>query len=172
MTTREQRIDTLRPSQAVDILQYMTSWLDGRQSDVQELAAEQEPAALNALFTQAGFAPLPLSSERKPDDQAAGEAARQLLHLLAESDDPAVLSELDHWLIGPPAAGTMVLVELIVLPIVLTACVAVLQTGFEFTFKDGKIAIKGGKERLAGKDLSTVLTPIYKLLERITALPQ
>jgi hypothetical protein len=103
---------------------------------------------------------------------AHGDQSPLILPGSVPLDDPAVLSELDHWLIGPPAAGTMVLVELIVLPIVLTACVAVLQTGFEFTFKDGKIAIKGGKERLAGKDLSTVLTPIYKLLERITALPQ
>jgi hypothetical protein len=172
MTTREQRIDALRPGQAVDIVQYMTSWLDGRQSDARELAAEQEPDALNALFEQVGYAPLPLSDARKLDDQAAGEAARQLLHLLAGSDDPALLSELDHWLAGPPAAGTMVLAELVVLPIVLTACIVVLQSGFEFTYKDGKAVTKVEKGRLAGKDLSKVLAAMYKLLKPVVLLPQ
>jgi hypothetical protein len=167
MTTREQRIDALRPGQALDIVQYMTSWLDARQSHAQELAAEQEPDALNALFEQAGYSPLPLSGARRLDDQAAGEAARQVLHLLAGSDDSAVLGELDHWLAGPPAAGTMVLAELVVLPIVLTACIVVLQTGFEFTYKDGKAATKIGKKGLAGKDLSNVLATIYRLLKPV-----
>jgi hypothetical protein len=164
MDARAERIEALAPRQALDIVQNMTSWLDGRQAEPQELAPGQEAEALNALFQEAGYAPLPLDGAAKPDEQAAGQATRQMLHLLAESDEPDVLEELDQWLAEPPGASNLAIAEAVVLPIVYTACIVILTTSFDFRIgKDKRVRRTG----LAGKQLSGVLAPFYGILKQL-----
>src|ERR1700728_3106417 len=95
---RIKRIEALTPRQALDTVQYMTAWLDEQRTDPQDFTTEQQVEIINALFQEAGYAPLPLSPVAKPDEQSAGQAARKLLMLLTESADDALLTELDHWL--------------------------------------------------------------------------
>jgi hypothetical protein len=167
-TGRVERIESLTPRQALDIVQHMTAWLDEQRTDAQDFTPEQQIEILNTLFQDAGYSPLPLSKEAKPDEQAVGQAGRWLLMLLAESDDRALLAELDRWLANPPQAETKAIVELIVVPIVLTACIVVLGTGFDFDRKDGKVKIKVTRRGVT--DLKGMLPGFYGALKSLTGL--
>jgi hypothetical protein len=169
-TERIKHIETLTPRQALDIVQFMTAWLDEQRTDSQDFAAEQQIEILNALFQEVGYSPLPLSTAAKPDEQAVGQAARRLLMLLTESDDGALLAELDHRLANPPEAETKALVEVIVVPIVITACIIALGTDFEFELKDGAWRTKGTRKGILGKDLKDVLPGFYGALKSLIGL--
>jgi hypothetical protein len=167
---RIKRIEVLTPRQALDTVQYMTAWLDEQRTEPQDFTAEQQIEILNALFQEAGYAPVPLSPTAKPDAQAVGQAARKLLMLLTESADDALLTELDYWLAKPPEVETKALVEVIVVPIVLTACIITLGTSFEFERKDGQTRIKGTRKGISGKDLQEVLGGFYGALKSLVGL--
>jgi hypothetical protein len=96
---------------------------------------DQQAEVLAALFREQGC---PATVE--PGGQDAGESARQLLQLLAESDDQALLDKLDRLLARPPRAATGGGEFLAVLeaarPIILTACLVILTTRFKFKYKD------------------------------------
>jgi hypothetical protein len=169
MTTsaeRIERIEVLTPRQALDTLQYMTAWFDEQSTDPHVFAAEQQIEILNALFQKAGYTPLPLSPAAQPDEQAAGQAARKLLMLLTESDDGALLAELDYWLANPPEAETKAFVEVIVLSIVLTACIKALRTRFEYERKDDQTTIKVTSEPITDDKLAG----FYGALETLIGL--
>jgi hypothetical protein len=168
---RIQRIDSLTPRQAVDTVQYMTAWLDEQRPEQQEHTTEQQIDMLNAAFEQAGHAPLPLSSSAKPDLQAGGKAARQVLIALAQSPDPALLAELDRWLAEPPEAETKALLEVAVVSVVLTACIMALGTKAEFEKDErGRTRLKLSREAIAGADLRSVLDGFYAAVKSLVGM--
>lgn len=174
MTTnaeRIKRIEALTPRQALHTIQYMTAWLDRRLMEPQDLTADQQIEILNTLFHEAGYSPLGLSPAAKPDQQAAGQAARKLLMVLAESSDDALLTELDHWLANPPGSETKAIVELIVVPVVLTACITALQISFEVERgEDGQTKVKVRRTGIQGKHLNGVLQGLYGAVKSLVAL--
>src|SRR5690242_12847117 len=131
MATRMERIAALTPDQALDVVQYMTADLAERQADLPAVPEDQQAEVLAALFREQGY---PAAVE--PGGQDAGESARRLLQLLAESDDQALLDKLDRLLARPPRAATGGGEFLAVLeaarPIILTACLVILTTRFKF----------------------------------------
>jgi hypothetical protein len=157
MLTRSERIEALTPRQALQVVQFMTAWLAERQTTVQDVSEEQQADGLNMLFGQMGYEPVSLPASWQPNEHAAGRAARELLHLQAESEDTAQLDELDEWLANPPEAANMALVELLLVPIVFAACTAILQTGYDFGYKDGRVTFRISRAGLKGKDLSNAL---------------
>jgi|GEM_PF-2953338 len=175
---RIKRIEALTPRQALDTVQYMTAWLDEQRTetiesttpDPQYFSGGQQIDLLNTLFQEAGYPPLPLSPAAKPDEQVTGQSARKLLILLSESTDDALLAELDQWLASPPKAETKALVEIIIVPILLTACIIALGTNFGFEIKDGKASIKGTRKGIQGKDLKGVLGGFYDVLKILSGL--
>lgn len=167
-TERVERIESLTPRQALDIIQYMTAWIDEQRADSEDLTPEQQIEILNTLFREGGYSPLPLSTAAKPDAQAVGHASRRLLKLLAESDDEALLAELDRWLANPPEADTKAIVELIVVPIVLTACIVALGSGFKFESENGKVKVKVTRRGIS--DLKGMLPGFYGALKSLTGV--
>jgi hypothetical protein len=166
MTTsaiRIKQIEALTPRQAFHTVQYMTAWLDEQMVEPQDLNPEQQIDILNTLFHEAGYLRVSLSSAAKPNLETAGHAARKLLRVLAEtSGDDLLLAELDHWLAQPPKAETKAIVDLIVVPVVLTACITALQTNFEVVRgEDGKWRLKFTRRGSQGKDLKDQLQGIY-----------
>jgi hypothetical protein len=139
MTARTAAIEALDDRQRLDIVQYMTLWMRRRQPESEEAAPAEEAEILNRLFQDRGLAPLQFSTEALLDEATVGEVAGRLLRTIAEADDPELLAELDHWLASPPRAGTMVLAEMVVVPIVLSACIAFLQT--EVRWEKGRITV-------------------------------
>jgi hypothetical protein len=174
MTTgaeRLKRIEALTPRQALHTVQYMTAWLDEQVTEPQDFTAEQQIEILNTLFHEAGYAPLPLTPGAKPDQETAGQAARKLLMVLAESSDNALLDELDHWLAKPPGAETKAILELMVVPVVLTACITALQTSFEVKRgENGQTSVKLTRTGIQDKHLKGVLQGMYETVKRLATL--
>jgi hypothetical protein len=167
---RSKRIEALTPRQALDTVQYMSAWLDEQRAEPLDFTAEQQVAILNDIFQKAGHAPLPLSPVAKPDEQAAGQAARQLLVVLSKSDDSDLLAELDHWLAKPPEAETKALVELVVVPIVLTGCIMALGTRYKLGLKHGQTSAEIERAALEGKDLKDIVLGVIGLLKNLIGL--
>jgi len=167
---RVDRIANLTPRQSLDVLQHVTAWLGEQSGDQKDFRIEEQIDMLNALFQQEGYEPLPLSPDVRPDEDLAGEAAGQLLIAFAESGDRGFLAELDYWLANPPKAQTKALIELVVLPIVLTACVAALGTSFEVERKDGKTRFKSKRTGIAAKDLKHVLPGLYNAIKNVIGM--
>jgi hypothetical protein len=167
---RVDRIANLTPRQSLDVLQHLTAWLGEQSTDQRNFKTDEQIDILNALFQQEGYAPLPLSPDVRPDEDLAGEAARQLLIALAESGDGGLLAELDYWLANPPKAQTKALIELVVVPIVLTACVAALGTSFEIERKDGKTRFKSKRTGISAKDLKHVLPGLYGAMKNLIGM--
>jgi hypothetical protein len=164
-------IDLLTPRQAVDTVQYMTAWLDEQRPEQQEHTIEQQIDMLNAAFKQTGHAPLPLSSSAKPDLQAGGKAARQVLTALAQSPDPPLLAELDRWLAEPPEAETKALLEIAVVPVVITACIMALGTKVEFEKDEsGRTRLKLSREDISGADLRSILDGFYAAVKKLIGM--
>jgi hypothetical protein len=168
MATRAESIEGLSPRQALDIVQYMTAWLAERQASSDDLSGAQQADGLNILLMQMGYAPVPPPASWHPSEGAGGLAARQLLRLLAESEDDEQLNELDHWLGNPPEAANLAVVELAVAAIIYTACTVVLQTGFDFAYKDGKVTFRANRATPKGKDFSAVLATLRGIFEQLT----
>src|SRR3954469_13267025 len=101
MVTRTERIAALTPAQALDVVQYMTADLAEWQADLLTVSEDQQAEVLAALFRGQGH-----PAAVGPGGQAAGDPPRQLLRLLAESDDQAVLERLDRLLARPPRSAT------------------------------------------------------------------
>jgi hypothetical protein len=168
---RMQRIESLGPRQALDTVQYMTAWLDEQRAEPQEFTTVQQIELLNDVFQQAGHAPVPLSPSAKPDQQTGGEAARQVLAALAQSSDLALLAELDRWLDEPPEAETKALLEVVVVPVVLTACIMALGTGVEFEKDEhGKTRVKLVRKPVAGSELKNILNGFYGAVKSLVGL--
>jgi len=156
MVTRTERIAALTPAQALDVVQYMTADLAERQADLPSVSEDQQAEVLAALFREQGY---PEAVE--PGGQDAGESARQLLRLLAESDDQAVLDTLDKLLARPPrpatGGGEFLAVLEAARPIILTACLVILTTRFKFKYKEGKLSGDGENAGFSGKNLTGAL---------------
>ena len=162
---RSKRIEGLTNRQALDIVQFMTAWLDGQRPEPLDLTPDQQVAVLNDVFQKVGYAALPLSAAARPDEHAAGQAGRQLLLVLSKSDDSALLAELDHWLANPPKAETKALVELVVVPIVLTACIIALGTKFKVKYEEGRAVVDLARDPIKGKDLKAIVSGIFGVVK-------
>jgi hypothetical protein len=149
----------------------MTAWLAEQRPEPQEHTTEQQIDMLNAAFEQAGHAPVPLSPSAKPDLQAGGKAARQVLDALAQSPDPALLAELDRWLAEPPEAETKALLEVAAVSVVLTACIMVLGTKGDFEKDErGRTRLKLSREGIADADLKNVLDGFYAAVKSLVGM--
>jgi hypothetical protein len=149
----------------------MTAWLDEQRPEPQEHTTEQQIDMLNAAFEQAGHASVPLSPSAKPDLLAGWKAARELLAALAQTPDPSLLAELDRWLAEPPEVEMKALLEVAVVPVVLTACIMALGTRVEFERDErGRTHVKITRKDISGADLQNVLDRLYAAVRHLVGM--
>ena len=168
MRRRAELIETLNPRQAMQIVQYMTALLAELKPDIDDLSGSQQVEGLNLFLAKVGHAADPPLSLSCPSEHAVGLAARQLLHLLAESEDHEQMQELDHWIANPPTASSLAVVEVAAAAAIYTACTVLLQTRFDFKYKDGKVTFSASRASPKAKAMDAILATLRGILQQIS----
>lgn len=126
---RAESISRLTDQQALSILDSLAGEFSA--DDAPE-GKDAQADALATLFRQEGE-PVNVSAASDAEATAAAQAARQVLHLLAEV--PEVQPSLDEWLENPPTQETAAVPLVLAAPVVLAGCITVLHVAGHVRFQ-------------------------------------
>jgi hypothetical protein len=145
----------------------MTSRLANKRIDENEYDVEDQEAILNSAYSHVGLNTVQFSGAVIKEEDA-GRAAQEFLGMLPEVADAETLRHLDELLAKPPEPAIQALPLVMALPILLTACVVMLQTGVEVIKDDaGRWTFRIHKQPAEGNTLSDLATKLFAISTKL-----
>lgn len=142
---RQQKINGLKPSQAISIVRTLADNMRGKMSSGYSLEDIDKVQALAALYKEAGYeidknyVEEHLSGARE-NRAAQTQAAKEFLKFIAtKDDDSGLLMKLDKKLEEPPSEEIAFLGGLEFMPIIIAGSIALLNVTSGIKYENGKV---------------------------------